>query len=377
MSDRTTALRQDVSSPGGDFEWYIPERFNIAGACVVDQEPADLALVVDDGRDDVRRLTFADLEDLSARLATVLAEAGLVTGDRVGVMVPQGLEVGVAHLACYRLGLVVVPLSVQFGTDALIYRLGHSGARALVAFDEGLDRLAGSWDDLRGVELVVVVGRSDAQVGRARRRLFVDAVEASPTREIADTAAGDPALLMYTSGTTGPPKGVLHRHQVVLAQMPGMRTSHDGFPHPGDVFWTPGDWAWGGGLFDALFPTWLCGRPIVASARKFSPEWAYELMARHGVRNCFLPPTALKQMRQAGPPPAGVRLRSVASGGEPLGESIVDWAREHSRRRGQRVLRADGDQSDGRQRSRLRPEARRFDGTALPRIPGRDPRRGG
>ena len=322
------ALWQDVDAE--PFTWYVPERFNIAGACVVDQPPGDLALVVDDGDGPARHYSFGDLDDLSARLATALTGLGLERGDRLGVMVPQGLEVALAHLAGYRLGLVVLPLSVQFGPDALAYRLADAGARALVVFAAGLSRLAGTWDRLPELAHVVLVGDSDAGTGPARPHRFDDLVTGTdPTPGVVDTAADDPGLLIYTSGTTGAAKGALHRHQVVLAQMPGMRLSHDGFPQPGDVFWTPGDWAWAGGLFDALLPTWLCGRPIVASARRFSPEWAYELMARHGVTSTFLPPTALKQMRRAGPPPAGVALRSVASGGEALGGSILDWAREH------------------------------------------------
>jgi acetyl-CoA synthetase len=324
-----TALWQDIDAPVGEFRWYLPERFNIARSCVDEQPRQDVALVVDDGDGEPRQYTFGELTEASARLATAFRRFGLERGDRVGVMVPQGLEVAVAHLACYRAGLIAVPLSVQFGPDALVYRLAHAGARALVVFEEGYARLQGVWGDLPALENVLLVGPPAAaeHTGATAFGEALAAAGASPG--VVDTSATDPALLIYTFGTTGPPKGVLHRHQVVLAQLPGVRIPHDGFPQPGDVFWTPADWAWAGGLFDALLPSWLCGRPIVASRRKFSPEWAYELMSRHAIRNCFLPPTALKQMRQAGPPPPEVRLRSVASGGEPLGESVLAWARQN------------------------------------------------
>jgi len=143
----------------------------------------------------------------------------------------------------------------------------------------------------------------------------------------ADTSAEDPAILIYTSGTTGPPKGALHAHRVLLGHLPGVEISHDFFPQPGDRIWTPADWAWIGGLLDVLMPALHHGVPVVACRfEKFTAEAAFALMAQHQIRNAFLPPTALKMMRQATQTPAkGVQLRSVASGGETLGASLIDW----------------------------------------------------
>jgi acetyl-CoA synthetase len=142
-----------------------------------------------------------------------------------------------------------------------------------------------------------------------------------------DTGADDPAVIIYTSGTTGNPKGALHAHRVLLGHLPVVELSHDFFPQPGDLFWTPADWAWIGGLFDVLMPSWYHGVPVLAHrARKFDPAAALDLMARHRVRNTFLPPTALKLIRQSGLTHPGLALRSVASGGETLGASLLDWA---------------------------------------------------
>ena len=143
------------------------------------------------------------------------------------------------------------------------------------------------------------------------------------------TRAEDPAIIIYTSGTTGPPKGALHAHRFLLGHMPGVLLPQEFPPRRGDCFWTPADWAWIGGLYDVLFPAWLLGLPVVAHrARKFDPGRAMDLMARHGVRNVFLPPTALKVMRQSGiHAPADLRLRSVGSGGETLGGELLDWGR--------------------------------------------------
>ncbi len=143
-----------------------------------------------------------------------------------------------------------------------------------------------------------------------------------------ETAADDPAIIIYTSGTTGNPKGALHAHRVLLGHLPNVEMAHDFFPKPGDVMWTPADWAWIGGLFDALFPAWYHGVPIVGyRAKKFDPHEAMQLMADHKVRNVFLPPTALKLMRQANVKHDGVKLRSIFSGGESLGSELLDWVR--------------------------------------------------
>jgi acetyl-CoA synthetase len=123
----------------------------------------------------------------------------------------------------------------------------------------------------------------------------------------------------------------LHAHRVLLGHLPGVELPHEFFPQPGDLFWTPADWAWIGGLIDVLLPAWHHGVPVLAHrARKFEPEQALRLMARHAVRNVFMPPTALKLMREASVAPAagqGWRLRTLASGGETLGEGLLDWCR--------------------------------------------------
>jgi acetyl-CoA synthetase len=154
---------------------------------------------------------------------------------------------------------------------------------------------------------------------------------ASPQHDIVDTAAEDPAIMVYTSGTTGNPKGVLYAHRVLLGHLPGIEFSHDFFPQPGDRMWTPADWAWAGGLMDVLLPSLFHGIPVLAKRlAKFDPEEAFELLARHGIRNAFMPPTALKLMRNVRAPKQrfGYDMRSIASGGERLGDEMLAWGRE-------------------------------------------------
>ncbi len=142
------------------------------------------------------------------------------------------------------------------------------------------------------------------------------------------TAADDPALMVYTSGTTGPPKGALHAHRVLLGHLPGIEIPHEFLPQPGDRFWTPADWAWAGGLLNVLLPGLHYGVPVVAARfERFDPERAFALIARMGVRNSFIPPTALRMLRSAPRPKIDLRLRSVGSGGEALGAETYEWGR--------------------------------------------------
>src|SRR5690242_4958437 len=308
------------------FRWAVPGRFNIGVAACDRHATGDgrLALIHEAPDGTIERFSFADLKRLSNRCANALAGLGIRRGDRVGVLLPQRPETAIAHLAIYKLGAVAVPLFIQFGPDALEHRLADSGARALITDGENLPKVPQGLPDL--ATILVVDGDS------AGHPLFWRALErAGDHFAPADTAAEDPALIIYTSGTTGRPKGALHAHRVLLGHLPGVQLPHDFFPQPGDLYWTPADWAWIGGLLDVLLPSLYFGVPVLAHrARKFDPEEAFALIGRHRVRNAFLPPTALKMMRPVGAPRTrfGLDLRSVASGGEALGEDILAWSRE-------------------------------------------------
>ena len=304
------------------FRWEPPERFNI-GTAACDRH-ADgggrLALIYEAPDGSIVRFTFDDLKRLSNKCANALSALGIRAGDRVGVLLPQRPETAIAHLAIYKLGAVALPLFTQFGPDALEHRLTDSGATALITDGENLPKLSA---DLPELATILVTDGGNP--------LFWSTLERG-SDEFSPLATGidDAALVIYTSGTTGRPKGALHAARVLLGHIPGVQLPHEFFPAPGDLYWTPADWAWIGGLLDVLLPSLYFGIPVLAHrARKFEPEEAFALMARHGVRNAFLPPTALKKMRQVPSPRRfGHRLRSVASGGEPLGEDILEWGRE-------------------------------------------------
>lgn len=310
------------------FRWRIPERFNIAQAVCDRHVGANrTALIVETDAGTVE-LTFEHLEKRSKRFANALAALGVMRGDRVGILLPQCPQALIAQLATYRLGAIALPLFTLFGPDAIEYRLNDSGAKAVVSNAAGIEKLLAIRDGLAAEP--ILIGIDDPGDGRVLDwTALLDA--ASPEHAIVGTAAEDPALIIYTSGTTGQPKGALHAHRVLLGHLPGVEFPHDFFPQPGDRMWTPADWAWIGGLLDVLLPSLFHGVPVLAKRlAKFDPEEAFALLARHGIRNSFMPPTALKMMRQVPRPRErfSYALRSVASGGERLGDEMLDWGRE-------------------------------------------------
>ena len=296
------------------------------GALCADRHPGDaVALIEVDAAGRRREHTFGQVAQASNRLANALRDGlGLSAGDRVGIVLPQRLETGLAHLASYKIGAVALPLSGLFGPDALRYRLGDSGARAVITDEAHIELVAEVAADT-GATVISVDG------ARSPHLDFWELLQSGASAAShASTRPDTPALLIYTSGTTGAPKGALHGHRVLHGHLPGFDLSHEFFGQPDDLFWTPADWAWIGGLMDGLMPSWFHGRPVLAARQsKFDPDWALRLMAEHAVRNVFLPPTALKLMRQASVRDLDLRLRTIGSGGEPLGDEVLAWAREH------------------------------------------------
>jgi acetyl-CoA synthetase len=312
-----------------NFAWQIPERYNIGRDIADRQDPAAPALIYRTEDGTVERFSFGDIARASNRLANLLTASGLGRADRVAILLPQRPETAFAHAAIYKAGMIAIPLFTLFAEEALVYRLRNSGAAAVVTDEGGLAKIRTFRDQLPELRHVFV---TDVTTGGDGFIALAPALErASESFEIVDTKADDPALIIYTSGTTGPPKGALHAHRVLLGHLPGVEYPNNFFPKQGDLFWTPADWAWIGGLIDVLLPSWHHGVPVLAyRARKFDPEEAFWLMQEHGVRNAFLPPTALKLMRQVENPRQRFRydMRSVASGGETLGTELLDWGRE-------------------------------------------------
>ena len=309
------------------FRWQIPARYNI-GVDVCDRwaeiDPSRTAIFNLGAGGAVEQVSYGALREASNRLANALAARGIGRGDRIALLLAQGPAVAVSHVAIYKLGAIALPLAMLFGVDAIAYRLQDSGARALITNAQGLAKLAARRDVAPGLEFVWSIdgpadGAEDFYAMLARA-----ACDFAP----AATTPADPALMVYTSGTTGPPKGALHAHRVLLGHLPGIEFPHEFLPQPGDRFWTPADWAWAGGLLNVLLPGLHYGVPVVAQKfDKFDPEQAFSVMAKMGVRNAFIPPTALRLLRSVPRPNANVRLRSVGSGGEALGAETYEWGK--------------------------------------------------
>jgi acetyl-CoA synthetase len=314
----------------GSFRWEVPARFNIAAACCgrYAHDRSRFALYWEDEGGATSAHTFWDLQQQANRLSNALAGLGVKRGERVGIILPQRPETAAAHIACYQMGAVAMPLSVLFGPEALAYRLQDSEAVAALVDPASLPNLAQARDKLPALKHVIgIAGARESWVHPWEMLLE----KSSGTFAPVDTAAADPALLIYTSGTTGPPKGALMPQRVLLGNIPGFVHSHDLYPQTGDLFWSPADWAWTGGLMDALLPSLYHGQPLLGYRGRFDPEKSFWLMQKYGVRNTFLFPTALKMMMKVVPRPRArheLALRSIMSAGESVGETVFAWSRE-------------------------------------------------
>jgi acetyl-CoA synthetase len=313
------------------FRWQVPARYNIAHACCGQwaEDRNRFALYWEDESGATAAYSFWDIQVAANRLSNALAGLSVKRGDRVAIILPQRPETAIAYMAVFQMGAIALPLSHLFGPDALEYRMEHAEASVALVEPTTIENLLKVRDKLTHLRHAIGVGGAR----EANVQPYESLLEKASRRfSRVDTSAEDPALIVYTSGTTGPPKGALKAHRVMIGNVPGFVHSHDFFPQKGDMFWSPADWAWTGGLMDALLPSWLFGVPILGYRGRFDAEKAYHLLDKYGVRNSFLFPTALKLMMKAVPEPRkrfDLNLRSVMSAGESVGVTVIEWAREH------------------------------------------------
>jgi acetyl-CoA synthetase len=324
------AAARDWQSLRASFRWQVPERYNIAHACCGRwaDDRSRFALYYEDEAGYSEAWTFWDVQQAANRLSNVLGAMGVMAGDRVAIMLPQRPETGIAHMACYQMGAIAVPVSHLFGSGALEYRLSDAEVRVAIVDEGGLEKLATVREALPQLKHVIGVGAARESWVREWATLLP---LASSRYTPLDTAADAAAMIIYTSGTTGNPKGALMAQRTLLGNLPGFVSSHNFYPQRGDMFWSPADWAWTGGLFDALLPSWNFGQPLLGYRGRFDPEKAFWLMEKYAVRNSFLFPTALKMMMKAVPQPGekyDLSLRSIMSAGETVGETVGHWAQE-------------------------------------------------
>jgi acetyl-CoA synthetase len=314
-----------------DFRWKIPKTYNI-GVDVCDKWASGskrLALIYVGPDEKEQRFSFQDLKALSNRLSNALRANGVEKSDRVGILLPQCPETLISHIAIYKLGCIALPLLTLFGPMAIEYRLRDSAAKMVITNQENLPKIIEIQDRLPDLKLVMVVG-NDA--GGDTIDFWASLSAGQDNFHPVVTRPDDPALIIYTSGTTGQPKGTLHAHRLLLGIMPGFEFYHNIFPQSGDLMYTPLDWAYIGGSFDALFPTLHHGVPVLAfRPPKFDPEKAFYMMEKYAVRNLMVVPTVLRIMMNSvknAKDRYKVNLRSVTAGGETLGEELYQWSRD-------------------------------------------------
>jgi acetyl-CoA synthetase len=329
------------------FRWQVPEYFNMAQACSARwaaQPDATKRVAVRAYSTGSKSTfyTYSQLQQQANRLSNLLHQLGVKRGDRVGIVLPQRFETAVAYMAVLQLGAVAMPLSMLFGPEALQYRLHDSEAVVAICDAASLAALNSVRDDCPLLTTVIGVG-SAAATRSADLNYAAALAKAARSFTAVDTRSEEAAVLIYTSGTTGNPKGALIPHRALIGNLPGFVASQNWFGFDGKknatskaVFWSPADWAWTGGLMDALLPTLYFGRPIVAYNGRFGPQTALELMRDCAVTHSFLFPTALKAMMKAYPG-AGVaggktvrqqfklKLQALMSAGEAVGDAVFGY----------------------------------------------------
>jgi acetyl-CoA synthetase len=328
------------------WRWNVPSTLNIAQMCLhhgaLGAACQDaLAIVWEDESGITESVTYAGLSLQVARVSNALSALGVRRGDRVAICLPQRIETAIAHLAIYQLGAVAVPLTVLFGPDAIEFRLKDAACRVAICDAGSLKNVDAVRANVPSLMYVISCAKSGAEITQLADTnvLNWDDLLKSGSDEFVcvETLADDPALVIYTSGTTGPPKGALIPHRALLGNWSGFLYSHnllpESMPASGKpfVFWSPADWAWTGGLWDALLPTLFCGGTIIGSHGRFEPERAFALMEKYQVTSTFLFPTALKMMMKAIPNPVeryDLKLQSIMSAGESVGETVFQWSQD-------------------------------------------------
>jgi acetyl-CoA synthetase len=328
MTWNVTLPTESYETARENFEWDLPDDYNAAHDLVGKHEDPEARVALFQAYPDGRRetYTFADLDRLSDRLANALADSGVERGDRVGVVLPQIPANPITHLACWKLGAISMPLSVLFGPDALEYRLQDSAATAVIVDSGRYEAVAEARQNCPDLETVIEVDWRH-EGSHEEPESFADLLTgASASFDPVETGPDTPAAIMYTSGSTGPPKGALHSHSAWVGHCPAFRMYFE-LDISEAVCWTPADWAWIGALGDLLFPAWHYGRPVLGYPMgEFDAETAFDLMEEFRVTSAFLPPTAIRMMMNVDADDYDLDLEAVCSGGEPLTPEIMEWA---------------------------------------------------
>ncbi len=309
---------------------------NIAHECLdrhaAGSRGASRALVWAGKRGEEETYTFGDLKALSDRFGAGLRALGCARGDRVFVFLDRIPELYVAVFGTLKAGAVISPLFSAFGPDAVRDRIADAGAVALVTTPTLLSRIASCLPDLPTLRHIIVVEREgpmDAAGSAGPARIRWSEVMKTPAEDFRcePTKPNDWAVMHYTSGTTGKPKGAAHVHEAILGHHATARWALD--LHEEDIYWCTADPGWVTGTSYGMFGPWSNGVTSIVYEGGFDPDTWYGVIARHRVTVWYTAPTALRMLMKAGEEiPARhdlSTLRHICSVGEPLNPEAVVW----------------------------------------------------
>ncbi len=324
-----TNLYRDVA--GDRYRIGMPLNANIAADTIGRFAKGDrsdhLALIHENLDGSIERYTYAELDDLASRFAVYLANLGVERGNPVAIHTAQSPQTAIAHMAVYKLGAIALTLSHLYRPDAIAHVINDSKAKVIITNSDYWTALRDRLDQVGTLHNRIVFGRTET--GEIS---FSDCLKTSIEGfEPVITKTEDPALLMYTSGSTGMPKGLIHAHRIIHAYIPSLTLVFNmELNYPNGVFWSPADWAWVGGLLDLALPAWQHGQTVVSTNQRFTAEWAFEFMERHQVTHSFMTPTAVKRIAEIREPRKRWNLatRVICTGGESLPGEVLRWAED-------------------------------------------------
>ena len=306
-------------------DWDAPEALNI-GHETVDRHADDrgqVALYQVDTDGELSTMTFWELSNRSSQFAHVLEQLGVDEGDRVFSFMPRIPEHYVALIGTLKRGAVWGSINERFGPDGIAYRLDDCDASVVVTTTDNRERIAAALEDAPSVEHVITVDRGGG--APPEDVLFAPALDQMPTDyAVAETAGEDNALLYYTSGTTGPAKGVLHKQRWLAGVAATQHYAVD--LQDGDLYWSTGDLGWLTGAINTL-GAWFWGASLFTYEGEFDPEAWAELLDTYPITVLFSVPTAYRTLREHEEVVEGIDLdlRHALSIGEPLSAGVVEW----------------------------------------------------
>ncbi|MBI1973884.1 AMP-binding protein [Candidatus Micrarchaeota archaeon] len=323
--------------------WFVGGKLNVARNCLerhAQKTPDKLAYVweADDGK--TRKMTYGELDKLASRVANALTKEGLRKGDRVGIYMPMTLEIAAVFYGCLKAGLVIIPIFSGFAGGAVKTRLQDAGARVLFTADGGFRR--GKLVEIKkeadkavegtSVERVVVLKRAGNKVELGAKDTWFDSFvnDASDEFTAIPVESEDYSMILYTSGTTGKPKGAVHSHAGALVQC-AKEITYNFDCKPDDVFfwltdlgWMMGPWMMIGANFNAATCVLFEGAPDWPQ-----PDRVWEIVDKHKITILGISPTAIRALKKHGDEwvekHSFKTLRLLGSTGEPWDEQSWSW----------------------------------------------------